>query len=114
MPASPVPFQGSFRNAFDGVRGRSLAVAVSGGVDSLCALVLAKAAGFDVTALHALFCRDANDPGEAAVLEGLEAACSKLGIPLKIADLREEFQAHVARPFAEAYLNGLTPNPCTA
>ncbi len=110
MPASSALFQGSFRN----ICGRSLAVAVSGGVDSLCALVLAKQAGFDVLALHALFCHDATAPEEASLLNGLADSCTKLGVPLKVVDLRTQFQRHVARPFAGAYLQGLTPNPCAA
>ncbi len=110
MPASSSLFQGSFRNAC----GRSLAVAVSGGVDSLSALVLAKRAGFDVLALHALFCRDAGDPEERAIMKGLAESCARIGVPLEVADLRAQFQAQVASPFADAYLQGLTPNPCSA
>ena len=110
MPASSALVEGSFRKDC----GRSLAVAVSGGVDSLCALVLAKQAGFEVLALHALFCREATDPEETTILKGLAENCARLGVPLEVVDLRTQFQTHVTRPFADAYLAGLTPNPCVA
>ncbi|MCR5257258.1 MAG: tRNA 2-thiouridine(34) synthase MnmA [Desulfovibrio sp.] len=110
MPASSAFLQGSFRSSCR----RSLAVAVSGGVDSLCALILAKQAGFDVLALHALFCHDAGVPEERTIMEGLAESCAKLGVPLEVADLRAPFQTHVVAPFADAYLKGFTPNPCAA
>ncbi len=110
MPANSAIVEGSFRKDC----GRSLAVAVSGGVDSLCALVLAKQAGFEVFALHALFCREATDPEETTILKGLAENCARLGVPLEVVDLRTQFQTHVTRPFADAYLAGLTPNPCAA
>lgn len=92
-----------------------VAVAVSGGVDSLCALLLLRRAGYDLLALHGRFlpARSAPRPGEAAdPLPGLEAACGMLGIPLHTVDLRAVFQREVMDPFARAYAQGRTPNPC--
>ncbi len=92
-----------------------VAVAVSGGVDSLCALLLLRRAGYDLLALHGRFLptRSAPRPGEAAdPLPGLEAACGMLGIPLHTVDLRAVFQREVMDPFARAYAQGRTPNPC--
>ena len=68
-----------------------VAVAVSGGVDSLCALLLLRRAGYDLLALHGRFlpARSAPRPGEAAdPLPGLEAACGMLGIPLHTVNQR--------------------------
>lgn len=86
----------------------TVAVAVSGGVDSLCALVMLQQAGHNVLALHGLFLPEA----ELAPPPGLEEACASLGIPLHIADLRPVFQREVLVPFAAAYAEGRTPNPC--
>lgn len=86
----------------------TVAVAVSGGVDSLCALVMLQQAGHNVLALHGLFLPEA----ELVPPPGLEEACASLGIPLHIADLRSVFQREVLAPFAAAYAEGRTPNPC--
>ena len=86
----------------------TVAVAVSGGVDSLCALVLLQQAGYRVLALHGLFLPEA----ELAPPPGLEEACACLGVPLHVADLRPVFQREVLAPFAAAYAEGRTPNPC--
>ncbi|MDR2574674.1 MAG: tRNA-specific 2-thiouridylase [Desulfovibrio sp.] len=87
------------------------AVAVSGGVDSLCALVLLKEAGHDVLALHGLFTSkgtDGHDP-----LPGLERACKTLNVPLHVIDLRNVFFREVIVPFGQNYADGRTPNPCS-
>ena len=86
----------------------TVAVAVSGGVDSLCALVMLRKAGFRVLALHGLFLPD----GPICAPAGLAEACNALGVPLHVADLRAAFQREVLTPFAAAYAQGRTPNPC--
>jgi len=67
-----------------------------------------RADGDEVLALHGLFLPHTDD---AAVL-GLTEACARLGVPLHLIDLRAEFEALVAAPFAAEYLAGRTPNPC--
>lgn len=86
----------------------TVAVAVSGGVDSLCALVMLQQAGHSVLALHGLFLPDAIPEPPP----GLAAACAALGVPLHVADLRPVFEREVLAPFAAAYAAGRTPNPC--
>lgn len=86
----------------------TVAVAVSGGVDSLCALVMLRKAGYQVLALHGLFLPDA----AATAPAGLAEACAALEVPLHVADLRAEFEREVLAPFATAYARGRTPNPC--
>ena len=86
----------------------TVAVAVSGGVDSLCALVMLRNAGYRVLALHGLFLPD----GPTDAPAGLAEACAALGVPLHVADLRAAFQREVLAPFAAAYAQGRTPNPC--
>ncbi len=87
---------------------RTVAVAVSGGVDSLAALLLLREAGCRVLALHGLFLPDGPD----APPDGLDEACASLGAPLHVADLRDVFRREVLTPFAAAYAAGRTPNPC--
>lgn len=84
-----------------------IAVAVSGGVDSLCALLLLRRAGHELLALHALLTESS-----AAPPEGLDSACRRLGVPLEVVDLRARFAREVIAPFAAAYAAGRTPNPC--
>lgn len=87
-----------------------IAVAVSGGVDSLCALLLLRRAGHELLALHALL---AEPPDTAAAPPaGLDTACRALGVPLEVVDLRAGFAREVIVPFAAAYAAGRTPNPC--
>lgn len=86
----------------------TVAVAVSGGVDSLCAMVMLRNAGYRVLALHGLFLPDG--PNDAPA--GLAEACATMGVTLHVADLRAEFEREVLAPFAAAYAQGRTPNPC--
>lgn len=83
------------------------AVAVSGGIDSLYALIILKDQGHDVFALHARFIDTEND-----VVPALQKTCDFLGIPLHLVDLQEEFEKEVIFPFFEFYQNAQTPNPC--
>ncbi|MBQ3060302.1 MAG: tRNA 2-thiouridine(34) synthase MnmA [Desulfovibrio sp.] len=87
-----------------------IAVAVSGGVDSLCALLLLRRAGHEVMAVHGFFLHETAGP--SAALPGLQAACHALDVPLHVVDLRAHFQQAVITPFAQAYAAGQTPNPC--
>ncbi len=84
-----------------------VAVAVSGGVDSLCALLLLQQAGVQPLAIHGLFLPDAAGPPD-----GLAEACARLHVPLHVVDVRSVFRRTVLIPFAAAYAAGRTPNPC--
>ena len=84
-----------------------IAVAVSGGADSLYALSVLKTAGHDLLALHGRFVSLPWDP-----VPGLREQCARLAVPLHVADLREQFLQQVIVPFVSAYAAGQTPNPC--
>jgi len=83
-------------------------VAVSGGGDSLAALLRLRDAGHEVFALHGQFLPE----HDQRAAQGLAEACARLGASLHLLDLRAEFEALVAGPFAAEYLAGRTPNPC--
>ncbi|MGD9321952.1 MAG: tRNA 2-thiouridine(34) synthase MnmA [Desulfobacteraceae bacterium] len=101
----------------------SVAVGLSGGVDSSMAAVLLKEKGYDVIGVtmmtfdasvpvtksekHACY-----GPGEEEDVKSAAAVCKKLGIPFHVIDLREEFRNHVIGYFKSEYLEGRTPNPC--
>ncbi len=87
----------------------TIAVALSGGLDSLMAAWELVQLGHNVIGLHARFL-DGNN--FEARLEALQRACTFVGIPLEIADLRNQFENQVIKPFVSAYASGLTPNPC--
>ena len=89
-----------------------MAVAVSGGSDSLLSLALLHRAGHDVVAIHAHFLPP--DAGQRALAAAIAAQCTLLGVPFTAVDLSAAFHERVMAPFARAYAAGLTPNPCAA
>jgi len=95
-----------------GTQALKLAVAVSGGGDSLASLLLLREAGHELLAIHGQFLPDPDNATARQAAAGLTEACARLGVPLHVLDLRERFEALVAAPFAAEYLAGRTPNPC--
>ena len=88
----------------------TVVVALSGGLDSSVSAALLKIVGWEVSGLHFLL------PAATSVEEARQSAVQELAeflhIPFKIVDMREAFSRQVMDPFLEAYLQGLTPNPC--
>ncbi len=91
-----------------GAQALKIAVAVSGGADSLASLLALGEAGHEVLALHGVFLPE--DDGRAVA--GLMLSCARLGVPLHCVDLSQEFERRVVAPFVREYLEGHTPNPC--
>lgn len=88
----------------------TIAVAVSGGADSLYALAsLHRQYPGQVLAFHA---RLQDAPPEDDPVPGLERLCADMGVPLHVLDLHEAFSRRIIKPFAESYAHGETPNPC--
>ena len=81
-------------------------LAMSGGVDSSCAVLLLKKRGFEVIGATMRLLN--NDEG----CEDARAAADKLGIEHHVLDYRELFKKQVIERFNSEYLKGLTPNPC--
>ena len=85
-----------------------IGVLLSGGIDSSAAALLLSRSRHEVWGITADW--GGADEGENLYLAG--RVCHKLGIPHLVLDLRDDFNHFVVRPFIEAYLEGLTPNPC--
>ena len=87
----------------------NISVAISGGVDSLFALLSLKEQGHAVTALHARFLAG---PSANTPVPAMEDICRSFGIPLHVIDLAAPFRRHVMEPFAKEHARARTPNPC--
>ena len=96
-------------------------VAMSGGVDSCVAAALLKQQGFQVVGVTMRLADLDQPPGSVRpgasccsdqAVQDARAVCDTLGVPHRVADLRETFEACVVRDFVAEYLAGRTPNPC--
>jgi len=91
-------------------------VAMSGGVDSAVAALLAKRSGDAVTVTLELWADAENDAERsccsASAVAQARALAHSLGLPHFTIDLRAEFRAGVVEPFIAGYAGGETPNPC--
>ncbi|MDQ7031281.1 MAG: tRNA 2-thiouridine(34) synthase MnmA [Desulfonauticus sp.] len=85
-------------------------VLLSGGVDSLCALLTLKSRGYRVVGIHGVFVDQSEK--QQKIWNNLVRLAHCFNFPLVRLDLREEFFQQVIKPFIWAYKNGFTPNPC--
>lgn len=96
----------------------SVAVAMSGGVDSSVAACILKQQGFNVigVTMRVWSCKDLSERKKLCYsltdLEDAKKVAYILGIPHYVIDLRKEFEKFVIEPLLKNYLNGFTPNPC--
>ena len=88
----------------------NILVALSGGVDSSVAAALLQEAGHGVSGLH--FILPSPEDVTRQRVSRARAVADHLKIPLEILDLSDIFERELIAPFVEAYMNGLTPNPC--
>ena len=86
---------------------QSVLVALSGGVDSSVCVRLLQEEGYQVQAVVIDF-----SPAHRPVVAQAQQMADFLQIPLHVVSCHEAFQANVIDPFAKAYLQGQTPNPC--
>ncbi len=77
----------------------------SGGVDSAVCARLLMQSGCQFIGLYL-------DNAEAAEREYAIHAAEQMGIELIVADVKQELEEKVCRPFTDCYLRGRTPNPC--
>jgi len=86
---------------------QSVLIAMSGGVDSTVAAMIAKQRGFDCAgAVMKLY------PGAEVSCGDAKAAVAQLDIPLHVFDFTGSFSECVIDRFISMYREGRTPNPC--
>jgi tRNA-uridine 2-sulfurtransferase len=94
----------------------TIAVAVSGGVDSLTAAFLLKRQGYPVFGVHFITGYESDADGCGSSIDRVSEKFSRLGkqidIPIELMDCRKEFKQNVVDYFVSTYLSGRTPNPC--
>ncbi|NIM92363.1 MAG: tRNA 2-thiouridine(34) synthase MnmA [Anaerolineales bacterium] len=96
---------------------RTVAVAMSGGVDSSVTAALLVEQGEDVIGVMMNLWSDADRPNRCCSPEAMSIArrvAAQLGIPFYALDARQPFRKHVVDTFIEGYAQGITPNPCIA
>lgn len=92
-------------------------VAMSGGVDSSVAALLAVRAGWDcIGAMMKLFGGGDEEPDSkccsADDAEDARAVANRLGMPFYVFNFKREFREGIIDRFTQYYLSGRTPNPC--
>ena len=94
-----------------------VAVAMSGGVDSAVAALLAREEGAEVVAITVKLWSDPETDGAKACCSpeavlGARGLAHQLGMPHFTLDLEEDFRRRVVDRFIGGYAEGSTPNPC--
>jgi tRNA-uridine 2-sulfurtransferase len=104
----------------------TIAVAMSGGVDSSTVAAMLRAEGHNVIGLTMQLWNQRRLAGHEGMPESVTGRCCSLddvydarrvaetiGIPYYVVNHEERFEREVVRPFVEEYLAGRTPIPCS-
>ncbi len=104
----------------------TIAVAMSGGVDSSTVAALLRAEGHSLVGLTLQLWNQRRLAGHEGMPESVQGRCcsiddvydarrvaEQLGIPYYLVNQQQRFEAEVVRPFVDEYLHGRTPIPCT-
>ena len=89
----------------------TIAIAMSGGVDSSVAAYLLKAAGYNVFGITAWLISGSGRCCDNGVIDAVKV-CDQIGIEHHAVDLRKEFADGIITDFHESYARGETPIPC--
>ncbi len=92
-------------------RGR-VAVGMSGGLDSSVAAALLADAGWEVIGLTLHMFKDGSRCCSLEDVQRARRVCERLGIRHYTLNVVDAFEERIIRPFAAAYAEGRTPNPC--
>ncbi len=105
---------------------KTIAVAMSGGVDSSTVAAMLRAEGHNVVGLTMQLWNQRRLAGHSGMPEAVQGRCCSLddvydarrvaetiGIPYYVVNHQERFERDVVRPFVEEYLSGRTPIPCS-
>src|SRR5271154_2172978 len=105
---------------------KTIAVAMSGGVDSSAVAAMLRAEGNQVIGLTMQLWNQRRLAGHAGMPEAVHGRCCSLddvydarrvaetlGIPYYVVNHEDRFERDVVRPFVEEYLSGRTPIPCS-
>ena len=99
----------------------TIAVAISGGIDSLVSAHQLKSRGTDVFGIHFItgyeairhrLRPNAGKNGDNYTDHPIHDIARQLDIPIHIVDLRAQFEDIVVNYFTKTYCSGRTPNPC--
>ena len=101
---------------------KTVVVGMSGGVDSSVAAWLLKEQGYNVIGVTMQIWQDEDEfvvehQGGCCGLSAVDDArrvANTLGIPYYVMNFKNEFKKNVIDYFTNAYLHGMTPNPCIA
>jgi len=104
----------------------TIAVAMSGGVDSSTVAAMLRAEGRNVVGLTMQLWNQRRLAGHEGMPESVQGRCCSLddvydarrvaetiGIPYYVVNHEDRFEREVVRPFVEEYLSGRTPIPCS-
>jgi tRNA-specific 2-thiouridylase len=104
----------------------TIAIAMSGGVDSSTVAAMLHAQGHTVVGLTLQLWNQRRLAGREGMPETVQGRCCSiddvydarrvaehLGIPYYLVNAQDRFEAEVVRPFVDEYLAGRTPIPCT-
>ncbi len=104
----------------------TIAVAMSGGVDSSTVAAMLRAEGHDVIGLTMQLWNQRRLAGHEGMPESVQGRCCSLddvydarrvaetiGIPYYVVNHEERFERDVVQPFVQEYLSGRTPIPCS-
>jgi tRNA-specific 2-thiouridylase len=105
---------------------QTIAVAMSGGVDSSTVAAMLRAEGHQVVGLTMQLWNQRRLAGREGMPEKVQGRCCSiddvydarrvaedLGIPYYVVNQEDRFERDVVRPFVDEYLSGRTPIPCS-